>query len=233
MLVYWAAHVWSDAVDERIRFGQTSGLATCCSSSRVGNGRSSKPLPFSRRSCLRSLGPEFGPATPARGWHLQPPCCRSSRGGSPRVSTRSETDSQPRRSPPAKECSRCSCSPPSGSSSDSPPETTSTLDGRMGRRVGIAVASHSATVRPRFLGKGDAMTTTARRTDDDGNSVALVASTATARQSDFTVKTMWGLIPVRGRFDRFAQLVPEVGAERDDDRADDRRRQHRHRECEA
>jgi len=25
MLVYWAAHVWSDAVDERIRFGQAFG----------------------------------------------------------------------------------------------------------------------------------------------------------------------------------------------------------------
>ena len=29
MLVYWAAHVWSDAVGERIRLGEAFGLATC------------------------------------------------------------------------------------------------------------------------------------------------------------------------------------------------------------
>ena len=43
---------------------------------------------------------------------------------------------------------------------------------------------------------------------------------------------MWGLIPVRGRFDRFAGSY-EVGPGRDCNRVDGRRRQHRHGECEA
>ena len=56
MLAFWAAHVWSEAVGERIRLGVGLDLATCWSS-RAVNGRSSK-LPFSRRCCLRSHGPE-------------------------------------------------------------------------------------------------------------------------------------------------------------------------------
>ena len=49
MLVYRAAHVWSDSVGERIRLGEGLDLATCCFSP-AANGRSSK-LPRSRRCC--------------------------------------------------------------------------------------------------------------------------------------------------------------------------------------
>ena len=45
---------------------------------------------------------------------------------------------------------------------------------------------------------------------------------------DFAVKTFWGLSTVHGRFDHFDGSY-EVGPGRDDDRADDRRRQPRHR----
>ncbi len=75
MLIFWAAHVWSEVVGERIRLGKAFRARDMLSIAR-GNGRSSK-LPLSRRSCSRSHGPKHGPARRARSWPLQRPSSRS------------------------------------------------------------------------------------------------------------------------------------------------------------
>ena len=94
MLVFWAAHVWSEVVGERIRRGDALGprhvLLTACREWPL-----SKPLPC-RPSCSRSRGPERGLARRARRSRSLQRSCRPPGGESLRAGAAEGAGSQPR-----------------------------------------------------------------------------------------------------------------------------------------
>ena len=118
MLVFWAAHVWSDAVGERIRLGEAFRPRDVLFIAR-------REWPLVEAAALPSIllalawAGAWSRETGAR-LAVAAALCRSSRGDSPRGGAPEGVGSQPPCSPRAKERSRSSCSPPSGSSGNSP-----------------------------------------------------------------------------------------------------------------
>ena len=75
MLIFWAAHVWSEVVGERIRLGKAFRARDMLSIAR-------REWPLVEAAALPSIllglhGPKHGPARRARSWHLQRPSSRS------------------------------------------------------------------------------------------------------------------------------------------------------------
>ena len=157
MLVFWAAHVWSEVVGERIaprRGVQASRRAVHRASGMAARRSCRSPVDPARARVGRSMVSRDG---------REAGTCSGARAG-PRVGIRRGTARrrEPAHSHRARRGRRNARGPPARRRAARPlaARLRDDLRGSSGRRLGIGVASLPATVRRRST-KGDAMTTTA------------------------------------------------------------------------